>query len=376
MKNSVFVLGSTIFFTLIFYLLAYYFLPPPPPSAAVMVLFAAIAGVLVWTLQWGFRKARSKKTDHLLLLLSVSCFLVICQTTEAAVGHCRLTQGPRAGEIIDSHGLPIGSPCDDGAGSTGYVVASASPSPPSAHAPSRAPSAVDRAPASEAPAAAAPAASADAAIAADQASTGSATMPRVTGTAVLLPQQKEEPGFGLYSYALLTHAPLDSELPKYRAFLKALVELPTAQDLGGYLPKIRINITYLPLTSSAQGWNIFTTNQKVDYVLSHYDYARGAAMLASLPERTGVGPVLTSVLTPLSFDRLPHPVLVQDMSTAQPVLMEDYVKEFVDQAAKDHFWEAKTLAAFSLGLQNALQTAAVGLGMSQDAVKNWIHYFK
>lgn len=201
-------------------------------------------------------------------------------------------------------------------------------------------------------------------------------MPRVTGTAVLLPKEKEESGFGLYSYALLTHAPLESELPKYRAFLKALVELPTAKGLGGYLPKIRINITYLPLTSSALAWSIFTTDQKVDYVLSHYDYARGAAMLASLPEQTGAGPVLTSVLTPLSFDQFPHPVLVQDMSTAQAVLMEDYVKEFVDQAAKDHFWEAKTLAAFSLGLQNALQTAAVGLGMSQDAVKNWIHYFK
>jgi hypothetical protein len=202
------------------------------------------------------------------------------------------------------------------------------------------------------------------------------TMPRVTGTAVLLPQQKEESGFGLYSYALLTHAPLEGELPKYRAFLTALVELPTAKNLATYLPKIRINITYLPLTSSAQDWDAFTTDQKVDYVLSHYDYARGAAMLASLPERTGAGPVLTSVLKPLSFDRFPRPVLVQDMSTSQPVLMEDYVKEFVDQAAKDHFWEAKTLAAFSLGLRNTLETAAVGLGMSQDAVGGWVRFFK
>jgi len=336
-----------------------------------MVLFAAIASVLVWTLQWGLRKARSKKSDHLLLLLSVSCFLALCQTTQAAVQRCKLTQGPRAGETIGYANLPVGSPCDDGAGSTGYIVASASASPSSARAPSRTPSVVDRA-----PAAAAPAASADAAIAADEAPTGGATMPRVTGTAVLLPQQKEEPGFGLYSYALLTHAPLESERPKYRAFLTALVELPTAKNLATYLPKIRINITYLPLTSSAQDWDAFTTDQKVDYVLSHYDYARGAAMLASLPERTGAGPVLTSVLKPLSFDRFPRPVLVQDMSTSQPVLMEDYVKEFVDQAAKDHFWEAKTLAAFSLGLRNTLETAAVGLGMSQDAVKNWIHYFK
>src|SRR6185503_19727079 len=39
----------------------------------------------------------------------------------------------------------------------------------------------------------------------------SATMPRITGTAPLLPGQKEEMGYGLYSYALLSHAPQESE---------------------------------------------------------------------------------------------------------------------------------------------------------------------
>lgn len=369
MKKPVFALGSTVFLTLIFYLLAYYFLPPPPPSAAMMVLFAAIASVLVLTLQWGFRKVRSRKTGHLLLSLSIACYLAsaLCHTAQAAVRNstiCQLTQGPRAGTTIPYAALAVGSRCDDGAGSTGYIVASTSGNLPSAAAPDGAPSVSDRAPASAAPSASATAPALP------------NTMPRVTGTAVLLPHQKEESGFGLYSYALLTHVPQESDLPKYRAFLTALVELPSAKDIVMYLPKMRINITYLPLSSSPQDWSGLTISEKVDYVLSHYDYARGAAMLASLPERTGPGPVITSVLTPLSFDQSPHPVLVQDLSTAQPVLMADYVKEFVDQAAKDHFWEAKTLAAFSLGLRNTLETAAIGLGMSQDAVKNWIHYFK
>lgn len=197
-------------------------------------------------------------------------------------------------------------------------------------------------------------------------------MPRVTATAVLLPSQHEEQGYGLYSYALLTHRPQDSEMPKYRAFLTALVGLPTAKDVGAYVRKARINITYFPLTSSPADWDALAIDGRVDYVLAHYDYARGAAMLASLPGPIGTGPIITSVLKPLSYDQSPHPVLVQDLSKAQPVLMADYVKEFVDQAAQDHFWQEKTLQAFSLHLRNFLETAAIGLGMSKDAVHGWV----
>ena len=78
----------------------------------------------------------------------------------------------------------------------------------------------------------------------------------------------------------------------------------------------------------------------------------------------------------MTFDAPPHPVLVQDLSRAQPLLMADYVKQFVDQAAQDHFWEARTLAAFSLTLRNPLETAAIGFGLSQDAVQKWVHYVK
>jgi hypothetical protein len=201
-------------------------------------------------------------------------------------------------------------------------------------------------------------------------------MPRITGTAPLLPGQKEEMGYGLYSYALLSHAPQESELPRYRSFLTALLELPAAKDVQRYVPRARINITYLPLTSSSPEWDDFTLGERVDYVLDHYDYARGAAMLASLPGSKGPGPLITSVLKPMTFDAPPHPVLVQDLSRAQPLLMADYVKQFVDQAAQDHFWEARTLAAFSLTLRNALETAAIGFGLSQDAVQKWVHYVK
>jgi len=398
MKKSGLVLGSLIFVTLVFYLLAYYLLPPPPPSVAMVGLFAAIAIVLVWALQWAYRKVFLRKTGHLVLWVAGPLVLLCCYPVHGEArtsATCKFTSGPLAGTTRSfsiSTGVSVGDPCQDGAGSTGYIsevhlTGSApvfSDKAPSTMTPNdsadRAPAPSKAEPSGGAPPPAAQAAPVPpppppppteaAAPAAD--SPSGPTMPRVTATAVLLPSQHEEQGYGLYSYALLTHRPQESELPKYRAFLTALVGLPTAKDEGLYVPKARINITYFPLTSSPDNWDALAINGRVDYVLAHYDYARGAAMLGSLPGPIGTGPVITSVLKPLSYDRAPHPVLVQDLSKAQPVLMADYVKEFEDQAARDHFWEEKTLEAFSLHLRNFLETAAIGLGMSKDAVHGWV----
>ena len=201
-------------------------------------------------------------------------------------------------------------------------------------------------------------------------------MPRVTGTALLASSQKEDAGYGLYSYALLSHPPASGDLPKYQAFFKALIGLPEASQLGKYLPKTRINVTYIPVTSVPSGWEQLTADKRVDYVTANYDYARGAAILASISKATGPGPVIISVLEPVNLEAHPHPVLVQDLSKAQTALVDSYVNEFVQQAAQDRFWKTDTLQAFSLSLRNLLETAATGLGMSQTAVSSWVTFFK
>lgn len=373
MKKSTAFLIPTIVLTVVFYLLAYFFLPPPPPSASMMVLFAGIAAVLVWLSQMGFRRARSRKGSGSVALLLISIALqlglILCQHAQAATKStlCKFEKGPKAGTMQEHASSALGSPCEDGAGSSGVIVSSygtvtadpqrAWPDNP------RYTSPVDAMPSPPPPPPTTAARPTD-------------TMPRVTGTEPLLQKQKEESGYGLYSYALLTHAPEDSELSKYQAFFKALIELPAASDLAGYLPKTRINITYLLLNSLPSDWKTQSNSSRVDYVISHYDYARSAAMLASLPRHVGTGPVIASSLAPMSLDQHPHPVLVQDLSTAQPVLMADYVGKFVRQAAQDRFWQPNTLAAFTLSLRNLLETAATGLGMSQEAVKSWVNYFK
>jgi hypothetical protein len=201
------------------------------------------------------------------------------------------------------------------------------------------------------------------------------SMPRITGTAILLPTETEGLGYGLYSYALISHRPQAGELPKYKAYFRALLELPTAAEVERYVPRRRINITYLPLDAYNPAWYTLSLDDKVSYAVEHYDFARGSAMLASLSEHTGPGPVIISLLKPLDLSSHPHPVLVQDLTLAQPSLMATYVSYFVQQAAKDQFWQEKALSHFCLNLRNGLEVAAEGLGMSKTAVETWVKYF-
>lgn len=209
-----------------------------------------------------------------------------------------------------------------------------------------------------------------------QKSEASVSPERVTGTAVLMEGAKEEAGYGLYSYALLTHKPSSSELPRYRAFLKALGVLPTAAEVHKYVPLSRINVTYLLLRSMPEDLQAMSEDARVSYMIEHYDYARGAVLAASLATKVGTGPVIVSVLKPLDPAEHPRPVLVQDLTLAQPTLMTTYVESFVAQAAKDQFWEQSTLSMLALRLRNTLETAATALNMSKPAVAEWIKFLK
>ena len=335
-KTSGFV-AYALALTVAFYLAAYYFLPPPAPSAAMVALFAAIAMAVVWVAEVVFRKKRGSG-KHLLIP-----FLMLGLVTLVGCSPVTHTSSQkRAPPPAAPAPLPTAKP------------APASP-------PDRAPS-----PAGD---------HRDGATAARGADHGG-SMPRVTGTAILLPQHAEQLGYGLYSYALMSHRPEASELARYKAFVTALLEQPTAESVERSVPKSRINITYVPMDSSVPSWGGPPTDEEVTYIIDHFDYGRGAAMLASLSTRTGSGPVIVSVLRPLDMSQHPHPVLVQDMSLAQPSLMSAYVSSFVQQAAKDQFWQQSTLGSFALSLRNTLETAAMALSMSKDAVDGWVKYFK
>lgn len=338
MKKTPKFIAWSIVLTLLFYMLAYYLLPPPPPSAAMVLLFAAVAMLIIWAVDAGIKKFGARRGGD--------------NATRAAASDSS-RPGPGTHVVVSFLILGMGMACM-------LTACSRAPSPTPTR--TEAPAPVSAEPPSPPPPQEGP--------------TSAERMPRVTGRAILLPSQKEEPGYGLYSYALMSHHPEGVELPRFKAFLKALLDLPTAAAVERSVPRRRINITYLLLETLAPGWDTLSADDKVNYVVDHYDYARGAAMVASLSQRTGPGPVIISLLKPINMAEHPRPVLVQDLTTAQPQLMTTYVSYFVGQAAKDQFWQQSALSRFSLTLRNGLEVAAAGLGMSKDAVDTWVKYFK
>ena len=203
-----------------------------------------------------------------------------------------------------------------------------------------------------------------------------ANFSRSTGYQLLPSDEPEAPGYGLYSYVLLSHRPSESEKSAYKAFLRAFLGLPTSASLAKYLPKSRINITYIPVTRQVNILESVPVEKQLDLMLEIYDYGRATALLTRFPDKVNAGPTIASVLKPLSGDPDPHPVLLQDLSRAQPNLMDAYVTKFVRQVAQRDFATARTLPSFELKLRDLLEVTAVGLGMSKDAVKSWVTFAK
>jgi hypothetical protein len=384
-----------------------------------VLLFAAIAMVIVWAVGVGIKKWRAGRAGSgagqsstgghavlaFLLLGALSLAFKTASTgsviaaegarpsqrsSETALSTvCKFTLGPRVGTTQDFSELspvPIGSPCTDGEGSRGVVIArdpfqNLQPFPSigrgaGRHGGSGSGEGSKNSPPGpgpgNSPKGGGPGGGGGLPVPTNPRAGGG--LRRVTGTAIIVPGQKEDPGYALYSYALMSHLPQGAELPRVKAYLSALLALPTAAAVEQNLPRTRINITYLPL--DALGWHNGSIETQVKYVVEHYDYARGAAMLASLDQRTGQGPVIISLLKPLDLSGHPHPVLVQDLTSAEPTLMASYVTYFVNQTATDQFQKDETLSNFGLRLRNGLEVAAEGVGMSKDAVATWVKFFE
>lgn len=325
MKRTVKLVGSSIALTVFFYVLAYFLLPPPPPDASMMVLFAAIAICIVTFIRWRFYKALNKEKPpkppkhvaQLIVLALASSSLVL------SVG-CTLR--------LQNHAVEMEMLAP--AWTSPFVFARLS------------------------------------------ATTNPTCIQRATGVALMASYEHEIAGYGLYSYVLLTHYPSDAERPRYLALLKAMVALPTAAGLQQSLEAACVNITYLLVKSSPSDWEQKSIEGRADYLIDNYDYARAAAISATLSQVGNVGPSIVSFLHPINFHEPPRPALISDLSHAQPTLIADYVQVFKDRVAKPQFWAPDVLSQFALGLRNILETMAVGIGMSKDAVTDWIKIAK
>jgi hypothetical protein len=197
---------------------------------------------------------------------------------------------------------------------------------------------------------------------------------RESGSAALLPEQREAPGYGLYSYLLLGAPPAAASRARCLEAIEAYWSLvPEIQHLERYVPRAELNVIHLPLTE-APG-----PAPSAEWLLAHYDYARARSLLRRLDSQRRDGPYLVSVLRPLG-EAPPHASgarhLFQDLSAVPSHLVREWVKEFVNQAAQERFWEERTAAGLVLRLRLTLGVLSLGLPEVRQAVDTWIAWIQ
>jgi hypothetical protein len=193
---------------------------------------------------------------------------------------------------------------------------------------------------------------------------------------LLLTGRSEEKGYGLYSYLLFGSRPTEESRPRYLSALEAYVTLAErlhALTEAGIAPR-QLNVTHVPVIQLPRTED----RPSAQWLLDRYDYARARAVLTEMPgDYRAEGPYIVSTLSPLTGSaRFPDEYLYQDLTIVPPRVVGAYAQAFLNQAAQERFWEARTAARLALALRTTLATAADGLPEVQAAVKDLIRWVK
>lgn len=195
---------------------------------------------------------------------------------------------------------------------------------------------------------------------------------RETGAALLVAGGGEAEQYGLYSYLLLGTPPDAGARERYLKAIDAFwTVIPEIAGLEQYVPRAELNIAYMPVTGAPGA------RPSAEWLLDHYDYARARSLLRHLPGAHRDGPYLVSTLKPLGRSGAPmgqH--LFQDLSRVPPHLAASWVKEFLNQAAQERFWDERAGARLALRLRVTVGILGEGLPEVRKGLDGWITWMR
>jgi len=197
---------------------------------------------------------------------------------------------------------------------------------------------------------------------------------RETARTLLARGGQEEAGFGLYSYLLLGSSPDNSNRERYLAVIREYLRLsPPLSEMRKLLDPKQLNANYLPTMTQPREGVVVTA----EWLLANYDFARARAILKAVPGSHFRGPYIISVLKPVDPRATASlPILFQDLSNVPLDLVRPWYEVFLNQAAQEHFWEAKPGELFTLKLRTMIGVLAQGLPDVKSSMASWIQWLK
>ena len=201
--------------------------------------------------------------------------------------------------------------------------------------------------------------------------------PLISGRTLLLRDEKEDEGYGLYTYLLFGSRPSGVMRERFSAALDAYLDvIPPIEAFQQGLPLGRRNVTVLPVDEQ------FSEDTRSDrtalkaWLLDHYDYARAREILRPVPGAVRDGPYFLSCSSPEVGRGLAQgQCLFQSLASVPPHLIALWTKEFLNQAEQAQFSGLTLQPAFLLRLRTTIGILAVGVpevkGQLDELIRWW-----
>jgi len=198
---------------------------------------------------------------------------------------------------------------------------------------------------------------------------------RIAGRSFLLPDKKEDSGYGLYSYVLFAAPPNIKQKERYLKVLEVFFEkiLPIS-ELNLHFLRSELNVFYIPIKKYPP--ETLNPNKLASFVLENFDYARAKHFLANLPAAQKVnlmdGLYFVSSKLPLSVPAI-GPSLVQELHPNVPEhLVWEWTRYFMLVTSQQHSWGEIALVELRLKMRIVVANLAVGLPEVQKSLNSWI----
>lgn len=204
---------------------------------------------------------------------------------------------------------------------------------------------------------------------------------RVSGKAFLVGNEKEQGGYGLYSYLLIPRASADQN-EKYIGIISAILKLNDIESLAEYIPKSSLNMFLVPVNEKVPKLYM-TIEEEEDYrkaaqwILSHYNFTRSEAILSTIETNNLPGPFVISVEDPNHLANLDNVnYLYQNLTNLPDHLNEVWMRTFLNQAQQEEFWNTNTMNTFFYKIRLSIAVMAESVQSVEEATRHLLDWRK
>jgi hypothetical protein len=193
---------------------------------------------------------------------------------------------------------------------------------------------------------------------------------------LLIRDEYEERGFGLYSYLLFGSRPTADTKNRYLELVRTIIqraERTTDMTAVGY-PKSELNVFYFPVMRKPR--RTATVDETAEWIVAYYDYARARRILdlIDLPMH-GDGPYLLASLLPLSRGIVSNVAIMEDLTFATDATAPLWARRFVDVSCTPQLWNQRSLSFAALRIRDLVSLAAVAsqpVVRAVDVIVAWV----